>query len=108
MILTVSLVASLTVAARFWAAESDPFVQLTTYGPLGLIVLGFITGWIVPGPQAKQQAAEISRLQDLFESEVLPMAKTYAETIAEVTSVLERVLPVLEKAIDAVARRGSS
>jgi len=93
------------IGSRLWAAEGDPFTQLTTYGPLGLMVLGFLTGWIVPGPQAKQQTAEIARLQALFEHEVLPMAKTYAETIAEVTSVLERVLPVLEKAIDAVVRR---
>lgn len=97
------VVAPLVVVIGRLAAD-DPFSQLTTYGPLGLTVLGFLTGWIVPGPQARQQAAEIARLQGLFEDEVLPMAKTYAETIAEVTNVLERVLPVLEKAIDALRR----
>lgn len=78
-----------------YAADSDPFTSLTQYGPLGLMVLGFLTGWIVPGPTAKAQAAEITRLQTLFEGEVLPMAKTYAETMAQVTTVLEKVLDVM-------------
>lgn len=83
------------ITSRYLAADSDPFTSLTQYGPLGLMVLGFLTGWIVPGPTAKAQAAEIVRLQTLFEHEVLPMAKTYAETMAETTKVLEKVLDVL-------------
>lgn len=83
------------LAAGVFAADVDPFASLTQYGPLGLMVLGFLTGWIVPGPTAKAQAAEITRLQTLFENEVLPMAKTYAETMAEVTKVLDKVLDAL-------------
>lgn len=94
---------AVTVAAfgpRLLAStDGDPLVSLTQYGPLGLMVLGFLTGWIVPGPTAKQKDVEIVRLQTLFEQEVLPMTKTYAETMRETARVLDKVMPVLDKAI---------
>lgn len=89
------LLAAVVVSRWLSAADPDPLASLTQYGPLGLMVLGFLTGWIVPGPTAKAQAAEITRLQTLFEHEVLPMAKTYAETMGQVTTVLEKVLVAL-------------
>jgi hypothetical protein len=76
---------------------SDPVSMFAQYGPLGLMVLGFLTGWIVPGPVAKQKDVEIGRLQALFENEVLPMAKTYAETMAETSRVLDRTLSELAR-----------
>lgn len=78
------------------AGSTDPLVSLTQYGPLGLMVLGFLTGWIVPGPTARAQASEITRLQALFENEVLPMAKTYAETMSQTTKVLEKAIDALK------------
>lgn len=93
--ITAPLVVAGALASDVLAETVDPLVSLTQYGPLGLMVLGFITGWIVPGPTAKAQAAEIVRLQGLFEDEVLPMAKTYAETMGSVTKVLDKVLEVL-------------
>jgi hypothetical protein len=79
----------------FFAAESqqptDAAGLLLGYGPLGLVVLGFITGWIVPGSVVKKKDAEIERLQGLFESQVFPMAQTYASTMAQATTVMHDV-----------------
>lgn len=80
---------------RFVSANTDPLLSLTQYGPLGLMVLGFLSGWIVPGPAAKQKDAEIARLQGLFEDQVLPMASEYARTMADATRVLENAINAL-------------
>ena len=76
---------------------STPVDYFAQYGPLGLMVVGFLTGWIVPGPVAKQKDAEIVRLQHLFEDRVLPMAETYAATLAETNRVMERALRALDR-----------
>lgn len=78
----------------------DPGAYLTQYGPLGLFVLAFMLGWIVPGPVAKQKDEEIQRLQRLFEDEMLPMAKTYAETLATNTKALDQVTKILRRMAD--------
>ena len=93
-----AVVVALTVALVESASQVDPWLSLTQYGPLGLMVLGFVTGWIVPGPQAKAQALEIARLQALFEDQVLPMASEYARTMAEATRVLEKAIGAIEAA----------
>ena len=80
----------------------DPWLSLTQYGPLGLMVLGFITGWIVPGPQVKAKDAEIKRLQALFEDQVVPMTQTYATTMAQTTEVLKEITPVLSRAAELI------
>jgi hypothetical protein len=76
----------------------EPGQYFSQYGPLGLIVLAFIMGWIVPGPVAKKQDDEIKRLQRLFEEKVIPMAEKYAETMAHTNSVLEKALEALRRA----------
>jgi hypothetical protein len=83
----------------------DPIQSLTQYGPLGLIVLGFITGWIVPGPAVKAKDAEIKRLQALFEDQVVPMTQTYATTMAQTTEVLKEITPILHRASEAAERQ---
>ena len=93
--------AHLVAGAHSWtkateAATSggwEPFLQ---YGVLGLVVVGFITGWIVPGYQAKQLLAENARLTRLIEDKVLPMAETNAVT-------LDRAATALERAAEAIA-----
>lgn len=85
-----------TITALSVDTPTDPVNAFAQYGPLGLMVVGFLTGWIVPGPVAKQKDAEIVRLQHLFEDKVLPMSETYAATIAETNRVLERALRALE------------
>lgn len=67
-----------------------PLDLLLAYGPLGVIVVLFIIGWIVPRRTVDQKDAEILRLQRLFEDEVMPMAKTYAETMQHTTGVMEQ------------------
>jgi len=84
------------------SSNFDPWLSLTQYGPLGLMVLGFITGWIVPGPAVKAKDAEIRRLQSLFEDQVVPMTQTYATTMAQTTEVLKEITPVLSRAADLV------
>lgn len=74
-----------------------PFLQ---YGVLGLVVVGFATGWIVPGPQAKALAAENTRLSALIENKLLPMIETSS-------AALERAAIAMEKCTDALDRRAA-
>lgn len=96
------LAAAVTVAAGGVSlvagdAAAPGLDGLVQYGPLGLIVLGFVTGWIVPGNVSRQKDAEITRLQALFEQQVLPMAVQYAEVMSEVTRALERATTVVDR-----------
>lgn len=68
---------------------ANPVEYLLQYGPLGLVVIGFLTGWIVPGYHAKSLEAENRRLTALFEGKMLPMIETYAATLDRATSVME-------------------
>lgn len=70
------------------AVASTPESILLGYGPLGLVVLGFITGWIVPGHQLKKRDEEVARMQKLFDDQVFPMVQTYATTMAQATQVI--------------------
>lgn len=80
------------------ATSVDPLGPLLQYGVLGLVVVAFITGWIVPGPQAKALAAENLRLSQLIEGKLFPMFEQYAKT-------MERAAAALEKASDAMDRQ---
>lgn len=71
-------------------APSDPVTGLLQYGALGLVLIGFITGWIVPGWHAKALAAENTRLTTFIESKLFPMLETYATTMEKATSALDR------------------
>lgn len=80
------------------ATSVDPIAPFLQYGVLGLVVVGFATGWIVPGPQAKALAAENARLSALIEGKLLPMTETYA-------AALERAAIAMEKTTEALDRR---
>lgn len=80
------------------AVATDPVSSFLQYGVLGLVVIGFITGWIVPGPQLKAVAAENTRLSGLIEGKMFPMLETYAGT-------MEKAAMALEKAADAMDRQ---
>jgi hypothetical protein len=69
------------------------FVQ---YGVLGLVVIGFLTGWIVPGPTAKQLLSENQRLSALVEK-VIPVAVTYAATMEKSNAALEKAAEAIER-----------
>lgn len=79
-------------------ATTDPVSNFLQYGVLGLVVIGFATGWIVPGPQAKALAAENTRLSGLIEGKLFPMFEQYAGT-------MERAAMALEKSADALDRQ---
>lgn len=100
--------ARLSAATGAGAGGADLFGSLTQYGPLGLIVIGFLTGWIVPGPQVKSKDAEIKRLQSLFEDQVVPMTQTYATTMAGTTKTLEQVAPILQRATEIAAQHSGN
>lgn len=87
------------------AATGDPWALLLQYGVLGVVVVGFITGWIVPGPQAKQLLEENRRLQALIENKLLPMSETYAATLEKSAIVMEKCTTVLDQIVQAQARQ---
>jgi hypothetical protein len=66
-----------------------PLGSLLQYGVLGLVVIGFISGWIVPGPQAKALAAENARLSALIEGRLFPMIEQSASTMEKAAIALE-------------------
>lgn len=80
------------------ASATDPITPFLQYGVLGIVVVGFITGWIVPGPQAKALAAENIRLSGLIEGKLFPMLELHAAT-------MERAAKALEKSADAMDRQ---
>lgn len=67
------------------------------YGVLGLLVVAFILGWIVPGWYAKQLVEENKRLSVLIEEKVLPMTATYGLTMDRASSALERAADALNE-----------
>lgn len=80
------------------ASTSDPISSFLQYGVLGLVVVGFITGWIVPGPTAKALSAENTRLSGFIENKLFPMLEQSAAT-------MERAAIALEKSTEAMERQ---
>lgn len=97
ILLALALVPLTVLAESVSSDPSDPFSLLLGFGPLGLMVLGFITGWIVPGSTHKKAEAEVARLQRLFDDQVFPMAQTYASTMATATQVMHDVTDELRR-----------
>lgn len=87
-----------TFATADAAATIDPIANLIQYGVLGIVVIGFITGWIVPGPTAKQLIAENKRLNDMIEAKLLPLIEKSA-------AALERSAITMDKATSALDAR---
>lgn len=92
---------------------SPDFGQFLQYGVLGLVVIGFATGWIVPGPQAKALAAENARLSAMIEGKLFPMIEQHAATMEKAAAALERSAEAMDRqaererlAYDASARSG--
>jgi hypothetical protein len=68
---------------------SDP-VAWIQYGALGLVVLGFITGWVWPRPSVERLLRDLERQQGQLDS----LVKVYQE----------QVIPVLSRATDHLTR----
>jgi hypothetical protein len=97
------ILGGISVAATLIAVAvgtEDPASALLTYGPLGVMVVLFIFGWIVPKSTVRQKDEEIARLQRLFTDEVIPMVKTYTETMTRVTENLEQSTKALQVLAD--------
>lgn len=75
---------------------TDPVAILLNYGPLGMVVLGFILGWIVPGPTAKQLVEENRRLNALIETVLLPMIEKDGATLERVAGAMEKNTAALD------------
>ena len=71
------------------ATADDPYSLILGTGVTGAVLILFITGLIVPRSTVTQKDAEILRLQTLFTDEVIPMVKTYTETMTTVSTNLE-------------------
>ena len=76
---------------RLLAAASGPFDPLLVYGPLGVFVVAFALGLIVAKPIYDRAVADRDRAE--------------AQRDAVTKDVMERVAPVLERAIDTINRR---
>lgn len=79
------------------AGTAEPIASLLQYGVLGLVVVGFITGWIVPGPTAKALAVENARLSALIEGKLFPMLEQYAANQEKSASALERSAEAMDR-----------
>lgn len=86
-------------------STSDPVEGLLQYGVLGLVVIGFATGWIVPGPQAKALAAENARLSAVIEGRLFPMFEQYATTMERAASALEKSAEAMDRQAARESRR---
>lgn len=96
-----AIAASQAVQKLAEAASIDPVGPLLQYGVLGLVVVGFITGWIVPGTQAKALAAENLRLSQLIEGKLFPMFEQYATTMDRAATALEKSAEAMNRQADA-------
>jgi hypothetical protein len=59
-----------------------------SYGPLGLMVLGFLTGQLVPGRTAKRIEDENDRLRAMVEDKLLPLVEKNTAVTTEAIRVL--------------------
>ena len=88
------------VVASEAASGSISLGDFLQYGVLGLVVVGFITGWIVPGPQARALAAENTRLSTLIESKLFPILEQYAGTMEKAAIALEKSAEAMDRQAD--------
>ncbi len=80
--------------------SADPTGGLLSYGVLGIIVVAFVTGLLVPGYLYKRLDAENERLRKLVEERVFPALEAGTAATREATEVLRevlRLLPMLEQ-----------
>jgi hypothetical protein len=61
---------------------TDPFIDLAQYGILGLVVMGFILGWIWPRPA-------VDRMIEANEALLARLEKRQQEALAELQKLRE-------------------
>jgi hypothetical protein len=103
LVVSASLLLALSTVSAAPAADAptisgDPLSIILQYGTLGIVVLGFITGWIVPGPTAKQLVEENRRLNLLITETLIPLIEKtttslegFTQTSGNVTEAINAV-----------------
>lgn len=73
-------------------------IQVAQYGVLGLIVIGFLVGWIWPKPSVDKLLADHSRLQvqveeltRTYQAEVIPTLVRANDVLTRMAAVASRV-----------------
>lgn len=65
---------------------------LLTYGPLGLMVAGFMFGYIIPGPTHKRVVDENDRLRSLIDDKVWPTINDATTAMKDSTDTVREAL----------------
>ncbi len=84
-------------AASTGAPVLDLGTGLLTYGPLGIMVAGFMFGQLIPGPTHKRVVAENDRLRTLIDEKVWPTINDATGAMRESTEVVKEALRALPK-----------
>jgi len=72
------------------ASETD---RLLNFGVLGIVVILFITGWIVTGTQYKRLDQKHEELQQVFHETVIPLLERTTHALENNTEVMKQLLP---------------
>jgi hypothetical protein len=81
----------------------EPYGPLVAYGPLGVFVLLYLTGWIPSRAELQRQIERAERAEDQRDALT---EKAAAETIPLLGEVQRTMLPTLERMATAVERMG--
>jgi len=100
----IAISAGAAFAADATAGGVDLGTGLLTYGPLGIMVVGFMFGQIIPGPTHKRVVDENDRLRALIDDKVWPTINDATTAMKDSTDTVREVVRLLPPAPD---RRGS-
>ena len=108
MSLTAALISAVGAVITFAADAAtgsglDLGTGLLTYGPLGIMVAGFMFGQIVPGPTHKRIVEENDRLRTLIDDKVWPTINEATTAMKDSTDTIREVVRLLPPRDD---RRG--
>lgn len=92
--------AALLVLATDAPTTLDLGTGLLTYGPLGIMVAGFMFGQIIPGPTHKRVVDENDRLRRLIDEKVWPTINDATSAMKDSTDTVREVVRLLPPASD--------
>ncbi len=81
-------------------APSDPTGGLLSYGVLGLLVVAFLVGQIVPGYLYKRVETENDRLRRIIDDKVYPTIEGSTSVTREAQETMREVIRVLAEMED--------
>lgn len=71
------------------ASETD---RLLNFGVLGIVVILFVTGWIVTGAQYKKLDQKHEELQQFFQETVVPLLERSTKALENNTRVMKSAI----------------